>query len=110
MKHKLERLITEGPKELRRAMVEVAERKLPLLRAATPKKKGWLRESERVRVMVSTKKEDLRVSFIAGDERAWYARIVESRVQFMEKFILGQAGTVGGEIAAQVDLKRAAGA
>lgn len=107
MKAKIERGIAEAPKEMRRALLAVGERKLEGLRAATPVKKGWLRDSERLRVMVSAKKEDIRISLLVGDERAWYARIVESKQKFFQTFILAQVGSIGGEIAGEFDLRRA---
>lgn len=109
MKGVFKRLIAESPKELRRSLVAVGGRKLEILRARTPYKTGKLRASERMRVMVSGKREDLRISLLAGDETAWYARIVESRTKFMESTILESVPTIGREIAAEVELRRAAG-
>lgn len=97
-------------KELRRATVAVGERELEhVLRPSTPYKTGKLRDSERLLVMASEAKEDLRVSYVAGNEAAWYARIVESRTKFMEKFVLGLVPTIGGKIAAELDLQAAVG-
>ena len=109
MKGVFKRLIAESPKELRRSLVAVGGRKLEILRARTPYKTGKLRASERMRVMVSGKREDLRISLLAGDETAWYVRIVESRTKFMESTILESVPTIGREIAAEVELRRAAG-
>lgn len=108
MKNRLEGLAVSTPKELRRSVLEVANRNLPLLRENTPMKTGKLRASERVRVMVSAKREDIRVSLIAGDEEAWYARIVEFKKHYMEKTILDLSSRVAGEIAAEFDMRQAA--
>jgi bacteriophage HK97-gp10 putative tail-component len=113
MKRKLEHLTSEKGlrKEARKATVEVGGEKVLLMKARTPVKTGKLRDSERLLVMVSAKKEDIRISLIAGGPDVLYARKVheehKTHSKFMESVILEAAGTAGQEIAAKIDLARA---
>jgi hypothetical protein len=101
-------------KQARSALLEVGEPKLELMKSRTPVKTGKLLRSERLRVMVSPKKEDLRISLIAGGPDVPYAKRVhethKTKSKFMESVLLEAAPTVGAEIAAKIDLRRAAGA
>lgn len=111
MKARLVNLIREAPKELRKAMLVVATQKLEEIKARTPMKSGKLRGSERVKLLVSGKKEDLRVTILAGGPDAPYARIVHevhpTQKKFFESVILEAVPTIGAEIGSQFDLKRA---
>lgn len=99
-------------KVARAATLEVAEELLRKMKERTPVKKGHLRDSERILVMVSAKKEDIRISLIAGGEDVPYAARVHethpTKSKFMESVILEAAPTAGQEIAARIDLKQAA--
>ena len=110
MQRRFERAIQETPKELRRVLKEVAERKLLIVQSRTPVKTGKLLASERVRVMVSAKKDDFRISILAGDSSAPYARIVheihKTKRKFLESVILESVPTIGSELAQTLDLAR----
>ena len=110
MKRRFERAIEATPKELRRALVEVANRKLPIVQARTPVRTGALQRSVRVRVMVSQKKEDLRVTIIAGGPGIPYAARVhethKTKSKFIESVILESVPTIGKEIAGELDLRQ----
>ena len=116
MRQKLERLASDrgARKELRGAAKEVWESKVPEMQERTPIKTGRLRRSERMRVMVSSKKEDVRLTLLAGGPDAPYApRVHETHKtmsKFMEKTLLEAARTAAADIGAKIDLKRAAGA
>ncbi len=101
-------------KQARAAAIEIWESKLPIMQERTPFKTGKLRRSEKMRVMVSSKKEDIRLSLIAGGVGVEYARRVhethKTKSKFMESVLLESASTAGRDIAAKIDLKAAAGA
>ena len=103
-------------KEARGAALEVAEVILVKMQAETPVDSGKLRKSERIRVMVSPKREDIRISLLAGgaDFGVVYAWIVhethKTKSKFMERPLLAAAPTAGRDIAEKIDLRRAAGA
>lgn len=98
-------------KEARGALKEFGEPLVPKMRGRTPRKTGALQDSERLRVMVSSKKEDLRVTLIAGGPDAPYARKVHethpTQSKFMEITINEAAPTAAAEIAKNIDLRRA---
>jgi hypothetical protein len=110
MKEHLRRAIVEAPKELRRALLVVAERKVEIVKDRVPVKDGDLRDSVRARVMVSGKKEDLRVTVIAGGPNVPYARFQHERhkthSKFLESVILEARGTAAREISEEVSLRR----
>jgi len=118
MLRKLERVASDKGmrKEARAALNEVADPMVEEMKADTPVKTGRLQRSERKRVMVSSKKEDMRISLIAGggpEDIRYAARVHEThktKSKFMEKTLLRHKGTLGGELAAKIDLRRAAGA
>jgi len=118
MKKKLERVAGDQGmrKEARTATIEVGGELLDRMKARTPVKTGKLQRSERLLVMVSPKKEDIRLSLIAGGgpENVLYARKVhethKTHSKFMESVIFEAAPTAGQQIAAKIDLQRAAGA
>lgn len=113
MRDQLRRAITEAPKELRRGLLAYAESKVDDVQARTPYKTGRLRRSVRARVMVSGKKEDVRVSILAGGAEAPYARIVHethaTQDKFLESVIYESRGSALGDIAKEVSLERLAG-
>jgi hypothetical protein len=113
MRDQLRRTIKEAPKELRRALLDFAESKVPIVVERTPRKTGKLQGTVRARVMVSGKKEDLRVTISAGGPDAPYARIVhethKTQSKFIESVILESRGTAAGDIAGLVSEERLAG-
>jgi hypothetical protein len=113
---KLERLAGDQGmrKQARAAAITVWEARVPIMQERTPVRTGKLMRSERMRVMVSPKREDIRLSLIAGGPDVPYARRVhethKTKSKFMESVLMEAVPTVGGEIAAKIDLKDAAGA
>ena len=101
-------------KEARGAALEVGGVILQAMKAETPVDTGKLRDSERIKVMVSSKKEDIRITLIAGGAGILYAGVVhethKTKSKFMERPLLAAAPTAGRDIAAKIDLKRAASA
>lgn len=101
-------------KEARGAALEVGGVILGVMQAETPVKSGKLRGSEKIKVMVSSKKEDIRISLLAGGPDAPYARIVhethKTKSKFMERPLLAAVPTAARDIAEKIDLKRAASA
>jgi hypothetical protein len=116
MKRRLEHLTSEKGlrKEARAATKEVGGEKLAISVDRAPEKTGKLKRSGRLLVMVSPKKEDIRISLVFGGPDVLYARRVhethKTQSKFLESVILEAAGTAGHEIAAKIDLKRAADA
>lgn len=110
MKRRFEHAIQEMPKELRRVLKTVAERKLAIMQARTPVRTGRLLRSEKIRVMVSGKREDFRISLVAGGPEAPHARVVheihKTKKKFMESVVLEAVPTLGAEVARELDLKR----
>jgi len=115
MKRKLENIA--GDKGMRKvaraATLEVGGEMVMRMKERTPVKKGHLRDSERILVMVSSKKEDIRISLVAGGPDVLYAAKVHethpTKSKFMESVILETAPTAGQDIAARIDLRQAAG-
>lgn len=113
MKQKLRNVAGDkGMRKIARgAALEVAGEFLIEMKAGTPFKTGKLRNSEKIRVLVSSKKEDIRITMVAGGPEAPYAWIVHERhkkkPKFMESVILEHAPTAGQEIAAKIDLRQA---
>jgi len=122
MRQKLERVAGDQGmrKQARAAASEVWGSKVPEMQARTPIKTGKLRASEHMKVAVSSKKEDIRLTLIAGGPTAPYARFVHDNLtnnhprggeaQFMLKTLLEAARTAAADIGAKIDLKQAAGA
>lgn len=112
MKKRLEAAATDQgmKKEIRKAVKEVGLEKLAIVQERTPVKSGKLRASERLLVMVSAKKEDIRISLVAGGPDVNYARRVhethKTHSKFLESVILEAVPTVGRELADRIDLKR----
>lgn len=114
MKSALQKAIIEAPKELRRSLLEYADTLVPIVKDRTPVKTGALRDSIRARVMVSGKREDLRVSILAGGSGCKTpARIVHeihpTHSKFLESVILEARGSALVDISAKVSEKRLAG-
>jgi hypothetical protein len=98
-------------KVARGAALEVGGEKLELAKDRAPEKTGRLKRSGIVKVLVSSKKEDIRISIIFGGALAPYARIVhethKTHSKFLESVILEAANTALGEIAEKIDLRQA---
>ena len=116
MLQKLERVAgDQGMRKVARtATLEVGGVLLDRMKERTPVKTGKLRDSERILVLVSSKKEDIRISLIAGGPGVLYAAKVhethKTQSKFMESVILEAVPTAAQDIAARIDLKTAAGA
>lgn len=116
MKERFIRLASEEGmrKQLRSATKEVGEDKLAISVERAPEKTGRLKRSAKLRVMVSPKKEDIRISLSFGGPDVLYAAKVhethKTHAKFLQSVILEAARTAGQEIGAKIDLKRAAGA
>jgi hypothetical protein len=95
-------------KQLRAATVEVAESKVPGMVEHTPRKTGKLQGSERVKVMVSPKRQEIRIALVAGGPDVPYAYRVhethKTKSKFVEKTLLEAAQTAAAEIGARIDL------
>jgi hypothetical protein len=95
-------------KQLRAATVEVGESKIPAMKERTPVKTGRLQRSERVKVMVSPKREEIRIALVAGGPDVPYAYRVhethKTKSKFVEKTLLEAAQTAAAEIGAKIDL------
>ena len=98
-------------KEARRAASVVWEKRVPIMQERTPEKTGRLKRSERMRVMVSSKKEDIRLTLIAGGPLAPYAAIVHethpTKGKFMESVIREAVPTAAAELSVEIDLGQA---
>ena len=101
-------------KHARGAALEVGAVILEAVKAATPVDSGDLQRSEVMKIMVSSKKEDIRITIQAGGDGILYAAVVhethKTKSKFMERPLLAAAPTAGRDIAAKIDLKRAASA
>jgi len=101
-------------KQARQAVTEVGQSKVEVMKTRTPVKTGRLLRSERIKVLVSPKKEDIRLALIAGGPDALHARKVHethpTHAKFMERTLHEAASTIAAEIGAKIDLKQAAGA
>jgi hypothetical protein len=95
-------------KQARAATVEVAQSKVPIMVERTPRKTGKLQGTEKVRVMVSPKREEIRIALIAGGPDAPYAYKVhethKTKSKYMERTLLELAQTAAAEIGAKIDL------
>jgi hypothetical protein len=106
-------------KQAREAALGFArEECLPLMVERTPKKTGKLRSTETVKVRVSSKKEDIGVTLVAGGPRAPYARIVHEdlrarhkvgQAKYMESVILEKRSTAAQGIGSRLSLEEAVG-
>lgn len=99
-------------KVARAALLELGAVLVEKMQAGTPVKKGKLRDSEKTRALVSAKKEDLRITLVAGGDEAPYAAIVHDRhktkSKFMERVLLGAVPTAGQDLANRIDMRRVA--
>jgi len=110
MKAKL--MAVAGDKGMRKyarvAALEVGGVILERMKAETPVKSGKLVDSEVMKVMVSSKKEDIRITLTAGGPDVPYARVVhethKTKSKFMERPLLAAAPTAGRDIAEKIDL------
>jgi hypothetical protein len=111
MKAKLEKVAVQFPLEARRGTNVVARRKLEEARANAPRKTGRLiRESK---VSVSIRKSGPRPNISASLKfTAPYAsrqhETHKTKGKFLEKVIRGSVGTLARELAAEIELKKAA--
>jgi hypothetical protein len=106
-------------KEARKALKEVGGRMLEVMKERTPEKTGRLKRSLRTWVMISQKKEDMRIYFLAGGAsyNILYARKVHEdlgakhpkggQAKYMESVILENASTAAAEIAGIIDMAAA---
>jgi hypothetical protein len=104
-------------KQARKALKEVSVPMLEEMKSRTPVKTGRLKRSERTWVMVSQKKEDMRISFLAGGPGIPYARREHEdttlkhekggQAKFIESVMLERAGTLAHDIASIIDLAAA---
>ena len=116
MRRKLERVAADQGlrKVARKATLEVGEDKVLIpSRERAPEKTGRLKRSGRVKVMVSSKKDDIRISILFGGPLAPYARIVHekhpTKSKFLESVMLEAVRTLPRELAQRIDLRQAAG-
>ena len=113
MRKRLEHLASDKGmrKELRAAATEVGGEKLEVAKDRAPYKTGRLRNSAKLKVMVSSKKEDIRIALIFGGPEAPYAvRVHEShptQSKFLESVLLESARTIAAELGAKIDLEAA---
>lgn len=111
MRKKLEHAASDQGmrKVARKATVEFGGELLTLMQHRTPVKTGKLVRSERLVVMVSPKKEDIRIALVAGGGDILYARKVHethpTHSKFMESVIHEGAATAGPAIARKIDLR-----
>lgn len=101
-------------KEARGALKTVGGRKLQIAQSRVKVRTGKLQRSGRLYVMVSPKREDLRIAIAFGGKSygVLYARKVHDKhpthSRFLVSVILESAGTAGRELAQEIDLRRAA--
>lgn len=114
MKELLARVASDkgARKQLRKAVLEYGnEVMLPRLVTNTPRLTGALQRSEKVKVRISAKKEDVGITIIAGGASAPYAptmhETAKRKPKFMERTLRDCAPTALGDIAGRVDLKAA---
>lgn len=111
MRRRLEKIAGDQGmrKEARRAASDVWSKRVPIMQARTPVKTGRLQRSEKFRVMVSSKKEDIRLALIAGGDGVLYARKVhdthKTHSGFMLSVLMEAATTVAREIGAELHLE-----
>jgi hypothetical protein len=100
------------------ALAFAREECLPLMVERTPKKTGKLRSTETVKVRISSKKEDIGVTLVAGGAQAPYARIVHEdlrarhkvgRSKYMESVILEKRSSAAQGIGSRLNLEEAVG-
>lgn len=115
MKAKLERIASDQGmrKQARAAALGFGtEVMLPKMQERTPVKKGRLLRSETCKVRVSSKKEDIGITLIAGGPDVPYALIVhethKTKSKFMESVLFESASIAMEEIAKRIDLEQAA--
>lgn len=112
LKKRLEKIAgDQGMRKLaRKAAKKVWGKRVPMMQARTPEKTGRLKRSERMRVMVSSKKEDIRFTLVAGGPLAPYAAIVHeghaTQAKFMESVVMEARRTVARELATEIDVER----
>ncbi len=98
-------------KQLRAATKEVGDETLAVTQQRVPVKSGALKDSGKVRVMVSQKKEDIRIAICYGGPDVPYARAVHelhpTQSKFLESAILEAVRTIGPDIVKKIDLQAA---
>lgn len=101
-------------KEAREALKTVGASKLEIAVGRAPERTGRLKRSGRLLVMVSPKKQDLRIALVFGGDGLLYARKVHdthpTHSGYLLSVLLEAAGTIGREIATHIDMRRAAAA
>lgn len=114
MKAKLKAIAADSGlrKEARGALLDVGEVMVAEMKAACPVKSGKLQGSIRRRALVSTKKENMRITFLAGGPDIPYATRVhwqhKSKARFMTNVMNAHQPKLAGELAAKIDMARAA--
>lgn len=116
MRQKLEGLAREFPLEARRGTNVVAKQKLAIAQERTPVKSGKLRDSGRVSVSIKKKGQNPNISATIkfGGPDILYARKVhethKTHSKFLERTLQESVGTIGADLAREIDLKKAASA
>lgn len=98
-------------KEARGALLGFGGELKDRIEAETPEKTGKLKRSLKLRALVSTKKENMRITISAGGPDVPYAARVhethKTMSKFMERPLREAQPTAGSEIAHRIDLARA---
>lgn len=121
MKAKLATLAAEGTdkgirREAREALKSVGTPMLETAGERAPERTGKLKRSRRLLVMVSPKREDLRIALVFGgaSRGVLYAAKVEAthktHAHFLQSTLMDNAGSAGRQLATHIDLRRAANA
>lgn len=101
-------------KEARAALKTVGGRKLEIAKSRVKVRTGKLLRSGRLYLMVSPKREDLRIAIAFGGASygVLYARKVHethpTHSRYLVSVIMEAAGSVGRELGQEIDLRRAA--
>lgn len=115
MRRKLEHVASDKGmrKQARGALKEVGESKTAMVRQRVPVLRGRLLRSVKMKVLVSAKKEDLRITIIAGGPDALHARKVhethKTHSKYMESVIREAAQTIAAELGGKLNLSEAVG-
>jgi hypothetical protein len=120
MKANLEGLVAGFPLEARRAMNAILERKVVIVQGRTPVKSGNLKATIRKSVSLAKARGAPNISgtIIAGGgpKKVAYARMVHENLKarhrvgqakYLESVLLEAVPTVGGELATEIELKKA---
>ncbi len=97
-------------KIMRTALKEVGGELLEVVLPGVPVKSGDLAKSGKVKVMVSSKKQDIRVGVVFGGGLKYAWKVHETHKthsKFLERPLLAAVRTIGGDIAERVDLAQA---